>query len=140
MSCSGITKVTRGMLRSSKAVSQLKRLSSSAPQAHTMTSDDTPALVTSLDISAGLTEEQKEMQSMALTFAMNEMFPHMATWDQQHIFPVDVLKKAAQLGFGALYTSSDYGGTGLSRLDASIIFEALSHGCVSTTAYITIHK
>ena len=41
-----------------------------------------PAPVTSLDISAGLTEEQKEMQSLALQFAMNEMFPHMASWDQ----------------------------------------------------------
>ena len=101
---------------------------------------DTPALVTSLDISAGLTEEQKEMQSMALQFAMNEMWPNMAAWDQGQIFPVDVLKKAAELGFGALYTSPDHGGTGLTRLDASIIFEALSHGCVSTTAYITIHK
>ena len=99
-----------------------------------------PAPVTSVDISAGLNEEQKEMQSLALSFAMNEMFPKMSHWDQNHIFPVDVLRKAAELGFGALYTSSDYGGTGLSRLDASIIFEALSHGCVSTTAYITIHK
>ena len=77
---------------------------------------------------------------MALTFAMNEMFPNMAKWDQDQIFPVDVLRRAAELGFGALYTTPDYGGTGLSRLDASIIFEALSHGCVSTTAYITIHK
>ena len=93
---------------------------------------------------------------MALNFAMNEMFPQMSHWDQNHIFPVDILRykgkkgipsyqfhvyrKAAELGFGALYTTPDYGGTGLSRLDASIIFEALSHGCVSTTAYITIHK
>jgi len=97
-------------------------------------------VVTSLDISAGLTDEQKEMQSMALNFAMNEMFPQMSHWDQNHIFPVDILRKAAELGFGALYTTPDYGGTGLSRLDASIIFEALSHGCVSTTAYITIHN
>merc|ERR1712198_791346 len=80
----------------------------------------------------------------------------MSHWDQNHIFPVDILRyegkkgipsyqfhvcrKAAELGFGALYTTPDFGGTGLSRFDASIIFEALSHGCVSTTAYITIHN
>ena len=58
----------------------------------------------------------------------------------QEIFPVDVLRKAAQLGFGAVYCSEEHGGTGLNRLDASIIFEALSQGCVSTTAYISIHK
>ena len=50
------------------------------------------------------------------------------------------MRKAASLGFGAIYAKEDYGGTGLSRLDASITFEALSQGCVSTTAYISIHK
>ncbi len=64
----------------------------------------------------------------------------MAKWDQESIFPVDTLRKAAELGFGAVYTSDEYGGTGLSRLDASIIFEALSTGCVSTAAYLTIHN
>ncbi|XP_023324562.1 isobutyryl-CoA dehydrogenase, mitochondrial [Eurytemora carolleeae] len=97
-------------------------------------------VVTSLDISSGLTDEQKECQSLALNFAHNEMFPQMAKWDQESIFPVEVLRKAAELGFGAVYTSEEYGGTGLSRLDASIIFEALSQGCVSTSAYLTIHN
>ena len=50
------------------------------------------------------------------------------------------MRKAAELGFGAIYCKEDYGGTGLTRLDASVIFEALSQGCVSTTAYISIHK
>ena len=64
----------------------------------------------------------------------------MSTFIFQQIFPVETMRKAAELGFGAIYTRPDFGGTGLSRLDASIIFEALSEGCVSTTAYITIHK
>jgi len=68
------------------------------------------------------------------------MRPFMAKWDQEQIFPVDTLRKAAALGFGALYTKAELGGTGLSRLDSSIVFEALSQGCVSTAAYITIHN
>ncbi|XP_048578658.1 isobutyryl-CoA dehydrogenase, mitochondrial isoform X2 [Nematostella vectensis] len=64
----------------------------------------------------------------------------MGKWDQEEIFPVDVLRKSASLGFGAIYTSEDYGGSALSRLDASVIFEALSTGCVSTAAYLTIHN
>merc|ERR1740128_1007121 len=68
------------------------------------------------------------------------MFPNMAKWDQEAIFPVETLRKAAELGFGAVYTTEEYGGTGPSRLDASIIFEALSQGCVSTAAYLTIHN
>ena len=58
----------------------------------------------------------------------------------QEIFPVDVCREAASLGFGGVYVREDVGGSGLTRLDAAVIFEALSTGCVSTTAYISIHK
>lgn len=58
----------------------------------------------------------------------------------QELFPVDVMRKAAQLGFGGVYVQTDVGGAGLSRLDASVIFEALATGCTSTTAYMSIHK
>lgn len=50
------------------------------------------------------------------------------------------MQKAAALGFGAIYCRDEFGGTGLNRLDASVIFEALAHGCPSTTAYMSIHK
>lgn len=53
---------------------------------------------------------------------------------------METIRKAAQLGFGGIYVQPDVGGSGLSRLDTSVIFEALSTGCVSTTAYISIHK
>lgn len=90
--------------------------------------------------STGLTDEQLEIQQLARDFAANELFPHAAEWDEQKIFPVDTLKKAAELGFGGVYVNEQYGGTGLKRLDASIIFEQLSQGCTSTTAYLTIHN
>jgi len=51
-----------------------------------------------------------------------------------------VLRKIGELGFGAIYCKEEFGGTGLTRLDASVIFEALASGCSSTTAYMTIHK
>ncbi len=87
-----------------------------------------------------MNEEQLAIQQMAKDFAMKEMRPHMSEWDQKEHFPVETLRSAAALGFGAVYTREEYGGTGLSRLDASVVFEALAQGCVSTTAYITIHK
>ncbi|KAM3616690.1 uncharacterized protein V6R79_021788 [Siganus canaliculatus] len=93
-----------------------------------------------IDPAHGLTDEQKEFQKVAFDFAANEMSPHMAEWDQNEIFPVETMRKAAQLGFGGIYVHPDVGGSGLSRLDTSIIFEALSTGCVSTTAYISIHN
>uniref|UniRef100_A0A8D2LJE4 Acyl-CoA dehydrogenase family member 8 n=1 Tax=Varanus komodoensis TaxID=61221 RepID=A0A8D2LJE4_VARKO len=96
--------------------------------------------VSCIDPSVGLTEEQKEFQKVAFDFAAKEMAPHMAEWDEKEIFPVETMRKVAQLGFGGIYVRPDVGGSGLSRLDTSVIFEALSTGCVSTTAYISIHN
>ncbi|NWZ12825.1 ACAD8 protein, partial [Agelaius phoeniceus] len=93
-----------------------------------------------IDPSTGLTEDQKEFQKVALDFAAKEMAPYMAEWDEKEIFPVETMRKAAQLGFGGIYVKPDVGGSGLSRLDTSIIFEALSTGCTSTTAYMSIHN
>lgn len=87
-----------------------------------------------------LNEDQIAFSDMARAFAQNEMEPHAAEWDQQQIFPVDVLQKAGELGFCGLYSPEDVGGLGLGRLDSSIIFEQLAMGCTSTTAFITIHN
>ncbi|XP_024612633.1 isobutyryl-CoA dehydrogenase, mitochondrial isoform X1 [Neophocaena asiaeorientalis asiaeorientalis] len=97
-------------------------------------------VVSCIDPSTGLNEEQKEFQKVAFNFAAREMAPNMAEWDQKELFPVDVMRKAAQLGFGGIYVRTDVGGSGLSRLDTSVIFEALATGCTSTTAYISIHN
>ncbi|KAF9166579.1 Isobutyryl-CoA dehydrogenase, mitochondrial [Actinomortierella ambigua] len=93
-----------------------------------------------LDPSVGLTDDQKELQSLARTFADKEFAPNMQQWDEEQSFPIDVLRKGAKLGFGGLYTREDVGGSGLGRLETSIVFEALSTGDVSTTAYLTLHN
>ena len=87
-----------------------------------------------------LSEEQRAFQDMARDFAAAEMLPFAAEWDQDEIFPVEALRKAAALGFGGIYVRDDVGGSALSRLDAAIIFEELATGCTSTAAYISIHN
>src|SRR5262245_31748527 len=87
-----------------------------------------------------LSEEQQAIREMAQRFADDELAPHAAEWDEKKHFPVDVLKKTAELGFAGIYTREDVGGSGLTRLDAALIFEALSGGCTSTAAYISIHN
>ena len=87
-----------------------------------------------------LSEEQRAFQEMARDFARSEMMPHARAWDEGEIFPVDTLRKAAALGFGGIYVQDDVGGSALSRLDATIIFEELAQGCTSTAAYISIHN
>jgi alkylation response protein AidB-like acyl-CoA dehydrogenase len=87
-----------------------------------------------------LTEEQRAFQSTARQFARDEMMPHARDWDEDEVFPIDALRKAAALGFAGIYVKEDVGGSALSRLDAALIFEELAQGCTSTAAYISIHN
>jgi alkylation response protein AidB-like acyl-CoA dehydrogenase len=87
-----------------------------------------------------LSEDQRAFQDLARGFAAEHMAPHAGEWDENQTFPVEALRKAAELGFAGIYCGEEFGGSGLSRLDAAIIFEELSAGCVSTSAYLSIHN
>jgi len=87
-----------------------------------------------------LSEDQRAIEETARAFATSEMAPHSARWDEEKHFPVDVLRAAAALGFGGLYVRDDVGGSALSRLDATIVIEALAAGDVSTAAFLSIHN
>ena len=85
-------------------------------------------------------EDQLAIKEMAKNFAETELMPYASEWDQKEIFPLETLKRAADLGMAAIYVDDLYGGSGLTRIHAAIIFEELSRGCVSTAAYISIHN
>ena len=87
-----------------------------------------------------LTEEQRALQEAARTFAQAELAPHAETWDAGCTFPVETLKHMAQMGFAGIYVDEKLGGCGLGRLEATLIFEELARGCVSTAAYLSIHN
>jgi alkylation response protein AidB-like acyl-CoA dehydrogenase len=87
-----------------------------------------------------LSDDQRAFQATARQFARDEMMPFARDWDEGEVFPVETLRKAAALGFGGIYVKDDVGGSGLSRLDATLIFEELAQGCTSTAAYISIHN
>lgn len=87
-----------------------------------------------------LNSDQLAFQRSARDFAAGEIAPHAARWDAEAHFPVDVIARAGELGFCSLYTPEDAGGLGLTRLDATVVFEELALACASTTAYLTIHN
>ena len=87
-----------------------------------------------------LTEEQILIQDMARSFSASELAPFSAKWDEKKFLDRNVFLKAAELGFMGIYTSEEYGGTALSRLDCALVFEQLAAGDVSHTAMITIHN
>ena len=87
-----------------------------------------------------LTEEQGAIFDMARAFAVEQLAPHAIEWDQTEIFPADVLRSTAELGMAGAYVGEEHGGSGLSRLDATLIFEGLSYGCPSIAAFLSIHN
>lgn len=87
-----------------------------------------------------LSEEQTMIQDMARQFADAELAPHAAKWDEEKFLDRDVFTRAAELGFGGIYTGEEHGGTALSRLDSALVFEQLARGDVSHTAMLTIHN
>src|SRR6476659_5955752 len=87
-----------------------------------------------------LSEQQRAIKDTARAFAHGEMMPLARQWDEDEVFPADTLRAAAALGFGGIYVGADVGGSALSRLDATLIFEELAQGCPSTAAYISIHN
>jgi len=87
-----------------------------------------------------LSDEQRAFQDTARNFAREEWLPHAPGWDERQEFPVAALRRAAALGFAAIYVGEEYGGSGLGRVDAAIIFEELAAACPSTAAYLSIHN
>jgi alkylation response protein AidB-like acyl-CoA dehydrogenase len=86
------------------------------------------------------TEDQQAIVDMAERFTAEQITPHAARWDAEHVWPRETIRTAGSLGFGAIYLSEADGGTGLSRVEAALIMEAMAYGCPSTSAYISIHN
>jgi butyryl-CoA dehydrogenase len=85
-------------------------------------------------------EEHLAFREMASEFARNKLAPQAAIWDEKTYFPIEIMREAAALGMAGIVSAEDIGGANLTRLDAAIIFEQLATGCVSTSAYLSIHN
>ncbi|WP_417523956.1 acyl-CoA dehydrogenase family protein [Marinovum sp.] len=87
-----------------------------------------------------LTEEQTAIFDMAHAFGQEHIAPHARQWEADGTIPKELWPQIGELGFGGLYVSEDSGGSGLSRLDATLVFEALSMACPSVAAFLSIHN
>lgn len=85
-------------------------------------------------------DEHIAFRQMARDFADDKLFPNAADWDERSYFPVEVLQESAKLGLSGMVVAEDIGGAGLTRLDAAVIFEQLASGCISTSAWLSIHN
>ncbi len=87
-----------------------------------------------------LDEQQSLIVDTARAFAYERLRPNAERWDREKCLDRDALRVLGELGFGGIYTDEAYGGSGLGRLDAALIFEQLSHGCISHAAFLSIHN
>src|SRR5690606_2109940 len=87
-----------------------------------------------------LNEDQRAIQEMTRDFAADRVAPFALEWDHNRYFPSDVIRETGALGFGGIYIREDVGGSGLGRLDAVLIFEALAAACPGFSSMISIHN
>lgn len=87
-----------------------------------------------------LSEEQTAIFDMARAFGQEHIAPHARMWERDGTIPRELWPRLAELGFGGLYVSEESGGAGLTRLDATLVFEALSHACPAVAAFLSIHN
>ena len=87
-----------------------------------------------------LPEDTRALRDVALEFARDILAPKALEWDLERHFPVEEMRQAAALGMAALYVREESGGSGLTRLDAAVVFEALATGCPTVSAFLSIHN
>jgi len=87
-----------------------------------------------------LSDEQQAIFNMAKGFGEDQIAPFARDWEAQGTIPKTLWPALAELGFGALFVSEDAGGSGLGRLDGTLVFEALSRSCASVASFLSIHN
>ncbi|PKP70040.1 MAG: acyl-CoA dehydrogenase [Alphaproteobacteria bacterium HGW-Alphaproteobacteria-4] len=87
-----------------------------------------------------LSEEQQAIFDMAYAFGQEHIAPFARQWEAEGTIPKALWAKVAELGLGGIYVSEEYGGSGLTRLDATLVFEALAMACPAVGSFLTIHN
>ena len=87
-----------------------------------------------------MTPDHLAIVEVSRQFANEFLAPNAVEWDRAKHFPADIIRKGAELGLGGMYVREDVGGSGLTRLDAALIIEALATGCPSIASYVSIHN
>lgn len=86
----------------------------------------------------GLTPEQKELRQLARDFAEREVAPQVADYDREERFPVELIKRAAELGFSGGIVPIEYGGAGLDHVTYAMLIEEISRVCHIVAVALTL--
>lgn len=87
-----------------------------------------------------LSDEQQAIFDMARAFGAEHIAPHARDWERQGTIPRALWPRVAELGLGGIYVGEEHGGSGLTRLDATLVFEALAMSCPAVGSFLSIHN
>jgi len=87
-----------------------------------------------------LSEEQTAIFDMSYAFGQEHIAPFARDWEKAGTIPKDLWPRIAELGLGGIYVSEAAGGSGLTRLDATLVFEALAMSCPAVGSFLSIHN
>jgi alkylation response protein AidB-like acyl-CoA dehydrogenase len=85
-------------------------------------------------------DEVLEVRRSARDFAEKEIRPHVMEWDEQQIFPREILAKLGELGFLGILIPAAYGGAGMGYLEYVTIIEELSRVDGSVGISVAAHN
>ena len=87
-----------------------------------------------------LSDTHEEIRKIARQFANDELMPHAARFDREHLFPRDPVTKLGEMGFLGIAVSDENGGSGLDNLAYAIGMEEISRGCASTGVVMSVNN
>ncbi len=84
--------------------------------------------------------EQLQLRKSVRDFAQAEIAPHVLEWDENQTFPLEVIKKAGELGMLGAIFPEEFGGAGLGYIEYSIIIEELARVDPSVALIVAAHN
>ncbi len=85
-----------------------------------------------------LKEEHKLLVEMVRHFADNELIPVAPEVDKKELFPLENLKKMAELGLMAMTVPEEYGGSGMDTVSFALAMMEVGRGCASTAVTMSV--
>src|SRR4051812_35172064 len=87
-----------------------------------------------------LTDDQQQLRKHVRDFAQAEIAPHVLEWDENQIFPLDVIKQCGELGYMGAIFPEELGGSGLGYTEYAIIIEELARIDPSVALIVAAHN
>jgi butyryl-CoA dehydrogenase len=85
-----------------------------------------------------LTPDQEMIRDAVRDFAREQLWPHAAQWDREHVFPREAHRGLAALGAYGICVPEEYGGAGLDYLSLALVLEEIAAGDGGTSTAISV--